>query len=185
MPKGLTAKQQAFIECYCNPMSKTFNNQLNSALAAGYARNTGLSACQNILDNHRVKQAMKAYKADLYSIQAITNEYIQQEHERLALLAELKGDLATATRNKELLGKTIAAYVEKHQIEAYPGRRPPDAVQDSKDRLKAFQDGQQGLSRPAQEPNTIEGHINSPSSTEGRQDKHKEDAPEGGAGECV
>ena len=110
--KKLTAKQKAFVECYCNPTSETFNNQRQSAAKAGYSKNTGITACQNILAKHSVKQAMVEYKADISSKQAITVEYIQSEHERLAALAESKGDLVTATRNKEDLGRTIGVYTE-------------------------------------------------------------------------
>ncbi len=53
-------------------------------------------------------------RAELSQITTVTVEGQQKEHARLARLAEEKGDLTTATRNQELIGKTIAAYADKN-----------------------------------------------------------------------
>lgn len=110
--KGLTAKQQTSLEYYLNPTSETFNNLLQSMIRAGYTEKYANHRGWEMLDKGYIQAYMKDYKAKLYNKQAINVEYMQSEHQRLAEKAESKGDLAVATRNKELLGKTIAAYTD-------------------------------------------------------------------------
>jgi len=78
------------------------------------------SYCQTIghklYSNIRVKAEIDKIIAETQRETGITVAYIQSEHQRLAALAEAKGDVGVATRNKELLGKTIGAYMEKQVI---------------------------------------------------------------------
>ncbi len=115
MSNKLTAKQESTVEYYCNPTSKTFNNLLQSMVKAGYTQKYADHHGWELVGKDHIKKAMVDYKASISVKQAITVEYIQQEHQRLAALAEANGDLATATRNKEGLGRTIAAYTDKYQ----------------------------------------------------------------------
>lgn len=109
----LTNKQQAFVNEYIKDW-----NASAAYLRAGYANSGGYKInALKLLYKDYVQQAIEAKKAELQEKTAITIAYIQAEHERLARLAEQKGDLATATRNKELAGKTVGAYVERVRAE--------------------------------------------------------------------
>ena len=108
----LNAKQKICIEFFYNPVSDTFNKRIESMLKSGYSKNYARGASHLLFDNELFIKGAEDYKARLNAKTAVSKEYIQNEHERLAKLAEAKGDLPTATRNKELLGKTIAVYTE-------------------------------------------------------------------------
>jgi phage terminase small subunit len=133
-----TVKQTGFIEAILRGLSG-----VKAAKAAGYKGNdTTLAAVayENLRKPH-IKAAILKRKAEIEVTTELTVEYIQREHERLARLAEEKLDLATATRNKELAGKTIAAYIDKKvTLNMDAGRRPPDrkAVESSEAKRKAI-----------------------------------------------
>lgn len=119
----LTAKQASFVEYFCNPNSESFNNLVQSMTRANYSENYANHRSRCLLDNVVVIAGMKDYKSRIAGEQAITVEYIQSEHQRLATLAESEGDISVATRNKELLGKTVAAYIDKTQTEQLPQQK--------------------------------------------------------------
>jgi len=65
-------------------------------------------------------------------ISQITLSGIVAGHEKLMQLALDKGDLPTATRNQELIGKTLGAYTDKLAVSADKGSIPPDdAIDDA------------------------------------------------------
>lgn len=113
MKRLLTAKQRCAMENYLNPASDTFNNLTQSMIEANYTPKYADHRGWEMVGKDHIKAFMVDYKAELHKNQAITIELQQQKHQRLALLAEAKGDLATATRNQELIGKTIGAYADR------------------------------------------------------------------------
>jgi len=110
----LTWKQQRFIDEY-------ITNNGNATLAARLAGYNGsdnylaVVGGQNLRKYH-IKAAIDEKKAELSKKSELTILSQQQAHARLARLAEEKGDLATATRNIELIGKTIGAYADVHEV---------------------------------------------------------------------
>jgi len=85
-------------------------------LAIGYKPSYAHSGLgMKIYEDIRLKAEIERLQAKTALKTDITIAHIQSEHERLAALAEAKGDLSTATRNLELLGKTIAAYKDTLQ----------------------------------------------------------------------
>lgn len=119
----LTSKHNSFIENFCNPASETFNNRIKSMIKAGYSINYARHRSRYLLENSLIGEAIRAYKDRMVEKQLITIELQQNKHARLAKLAEAKGDFATATRNEELIGRTIGAYVDRSQTEQLPGQK--------------------------------------------------------------
>ena len=122
--RPLTTKQKIYIEGILQGLSG-----VRACMKAGY------KGCESTLANVASQNYKKLYikaeiakrRAEIEAKTDINVLYIQKEHERLARLAEGKMDLATATRNKELLGKTLGAYIDKSLVvQVNTGRRPPD-----------------------------------------------------------
>jgi hypothetical protein len=100
---------------YCNPAESTYNHFSAAMAAAGYKKSY-IQRKGAIIKVSEDFQRIKEHTEKKFAAKTALNiEHIQNEHSRLQQLAELKGDLATATRNLEDLGKTIAAYEEKVQ----------------------------------------------------------------------
>ena len=122
--RPLTTKQKIFSEGILQGLSG-----VKAAMKAGYKGNENvlaMVASRNIRKD-KIKAEITSRRAEIEAQTDINVLYIQKEHERLARLAEGKMDLATATRNKELLGKTLGAYIDKSlTIQVQTGRRPPD-----------------------------------------------------------
>jgi phage terminase small subunit len=111
----LTGKQQAFIEHYLGDCKY---NATEAAARAGCKGNRATLQVVGVenLSKPIIKEAIAERMVEIREKTEITVAYIQAEHERLAKLAEAKGDYSTATRNKELLGKTIAAYTDNTNV---------------------------------------------------------------------
>ena len=73
-PRKLTAKQEAFVQAYCTPRTKTYNNATQSAIAAGYSERTAARNTPQIMNNNGVKQAINQLKADLAAENGFTRE---------------------------------------------------------------------------------------------------------------
>ena len=100
---------------YCNPASETFNRFNASMLKAGYKKSYITRFASILRNKPSFIEVKRRATQELQHKTALTIEFIQSEHQRLQSAAEDKGDLATATRNLENLGKTIAAYEDKVQ----------------------------------------------------------------------
>jgi len=111
MARELTNRQKRFIQEY-----RIDSNATQAAIRAGYEKKSARVSGHNCITNYNIKQAIAKERQVFAEKTGITVAYIQSEHQRLAALAEAKGDVGVATRNKELLGKTIGAYMEKQVI---------------------------------------------------------------------
>lgn len=133
--------QLSFVEHYCT--DAMFNGALAYKKAYPLCKIGHRQCAKNLLTKTYIVEAISKYKAQNKAEKEYNTLYIQEEHERLAELAEGKHDYATATRNKELLGKTFGAYIDRSlNINVDVGRRPPDAEaarQRSQDRIKAIE----------------------------------------------
>lgn len=116
-------------------------NKKQALLDMGYSPSYAVAGQGfKLYDNPLVKAAINKLQVNLQAKTAIDLKYIQEEHEHLKKLAIVKGDLATATRNMELLGKTIAAYTERTESMqvSFDGNRPTlDSVSDSRNRIRS------------------------------------------------
>jgi len=108
-------KYEAIAEFYLNPASECYNNFRKSMAKAGYSKSYIIAKAPTIRGSDVFKKACSRVIEDIRGSTALSIERIQREHMRLQTAAEEKGDLATATRNLEDLGKTIAAYEDKVQ----------------------------------------------------------------------
>ena len=109
--RKLTVKQEAFKEAMLKG-----ETPINAARFAGYAgnNNTLSQIAHKMVMNGKIIKAIKDRRIELQAETGITVKYLQDEHQRLRMKAEDKGDLANATRNLELMGRTIAAYADKN-----------------------------------------------------------------------
>ena len=58
--RPLTAKQAAFVQCYADPGSKTYNNAAQSMAAAGYSHLYANKNATHITASHGVKAGILA-----------------------------------------------------------------------------------------------------------------------------
>ena len=134
---AITTKQIHFARIYARSGMKS-----ESAEKAGYSANSARTQAARLLHNDAVcaeidKELNKIRRESLKEI-----EDLRIEHRRIAVLAELKGDLATATRNIEDIGKTYAAYTDNINQTAVSA---PDPLSDSEiKQLKAQAKALQG-----------------------------------------
>ena len=105
--KKFTDKQKMFIKEYIVDFNAT-----QAAIRSGYSKKTAYSQGDRLLKNVGVKQELARLKEEIREESQDHIAFIRQEHRRLALLAEQKGDLVNATRNLEGYGKTYAAYTD-------------------------------------------------------------------------
>jgi len=122
MKRPLTTKQSRFCEEYM-----VDNNATQAAIRAGYSARTAHHMVHRLLANVGIKAGIMKLRAKIRAKNEITIEYLRQEHERLKAKAEAKGDLATATRNMELVGKTIGGYSEVIEDKRDDVPKDPDA----------------------------------------------------------
>jgi hypothetical protein len=113
----LTAKQATFVELYTAIGSTTYNNAMQSALKAGYAETTAITACTMILDKTRVKEAIAEARVANKAGMIDSVQKIRDKHMQYMLEAELAGDKALARLNLQDLGRTYAAYTDKAVID--------------------------------------------------------------------
>lgn len=116
MPSRLTDERAKVIaQAYCNngfDKTKGLKAIKNSDGSQFYSDSYCQTLGHRIYNNIKIKAEIDKIIAQSQRDTGVTIALQQVEHQRLAKLAEDKGDLPTATRNIELLGKTIGAYTE-------------------------------------------------------------------------
>ena len=126
--RALTSRQKAFVASYAKD-----GNASTAYAAAGYIlpgkpvskrviqqRAYAVLHCQGVaraIDALRQAAIDRQEAARVFAV-----DYIVEEHRRLQLLAESKGDLAVATRNLELIGRTRGAYSDSVQVDVARAR---------------------------------------------------------------
>ena len=73
------------------------------------------SHAANMWRDVAIKEVIAEYRAKSEGEAVDKIEEIRLDHKRLQALGEKKGDLATATANAQLYGKTYAAYTDVHE----------------------------------------------------------------------
>jgi hypothetical protein len=135
----LTTKQKGYLEGILQGLSG-----VKACMAAGYKdlNNNLANMAHTNSRNQYIKIELVKRRAEIEIKTDVTVELQQKEHTRLAIKAEAADDLATATRNIELRGKTIGAYIDKSiNLNADLGRRPPDtkeAIERSRKRIESI-----------------------------------------------
>ena len=137
--RPLTTKQRGYLEGVLQGLSG-----VKACMKAGYKdKHNNLANMAHVNSrNQYIKAELDKRRAKLEIKTEVTVELQQKEHTRLAVLSESKGDLATATRNVELRGKTIGAYIDKSlSLNLAVGRRPLDAkeaIEHSRKRIESI-----------------------------------------------
>jgi phage terminase small subunit len=112
MPKvvGLTAKQERFVAEYLID-----GNATRAATAAGYSTHTAARLGSQLLASKSVKAALTAGRKRLAAKLELTAEKVLADIERIANKAERSKRYGDALKGKELLGKHLKLFTEKHE----------------------------------------------------------------------
>ena len=104
----LTPKENLFCEAFANPESRTYGNATKSAQAAGYSQphNAGWKL--------RRRSQIRARLGELYEVSAAALGRVMTDLEHERQLAVAKGDIASAVRASELMGKRLGAFLERN-----------------------------------------------------------------------
>lgn len=131
-----TVKQRAWVSFMLQGKNPT-----ESARLAEYKGDHKHAGWKNTTKPHLMTEIDRK-RAELSTKIGVTVAGQVVEHRRLATKAENKGDIATATRNLELVGKTIAAYADKNinigeQTVIIIAPKAPQLPQDGRKRVEA------------------------------------------------
>jgi len=129
-PNKVTPQQRAFAKEYYRT-----GNSLSAYKIAGYtwADKNGKplkylkQQCYRVSRLPAVQSELKRLEDRDTAGTRYTVEYVREEHVRLAALAEAQGDLSTATKNIEMIGKMCGAYANNLNISVNEQRVMSDA----------------------------------------------------------
>jgi hypothetical protein len=109
--EGLTPKEQMFIAEYLID-----GNGTRAALAAGYVASNARKSASEALKRPRVQAALKAAKAKLLNKLELSAAKVLEDIERISNKAERAREFSAALKGKELLGKHLALFTERHEL---------------------------------------------------------------------
>jgi hypothetical protein len=113
----LSPRELAWCESFGNPESETFGNATASAAAAGYVQPR--SAAFKLRRRSRIIAKLAEYhKAVTVAVGRVLTDL---EHERQLALA--KGDVSSAIRASELMGKSLGMFVDVVAADPGPAQR--------------------------------------------------------------
>jgi len=139
----LTLAHRAFVANITNKDSRLLYNNPVESYKAAYPRacqRTAQSNSGKLLHQTHIIAAIEQRMKRNERMKGVDSDYIKGEHLDLLAESKLKGDLVVATRNVELLGKTVGAYIDRTvETLAYVGQRPGDAIKTSEAKRKAFE----------------------------------------------
>ena len=107
---GLTAKQERFIAEYLIDQNATA-----AAIRAGYAEKNAKHTGSDLLKHPKVRAGIRAGQVRLAKKLELTAEKVLADIERIANKAERAKRYGDAIRGKELLGKHLKLFTEKHE----------------------------------------------------------------------
>lgn len=112
MPKveGLTAKQERFVAEYL-----VDSNASRAARAAGYSERTATRIGSELLTKPAVKAAITEARKRIAAKLELSAEKVLADIERIANKAERAKKFGDALKGKELLGKHLKLFTEKHE----------------------------------------------------------------------
>lgn len=112
--RPLNSRQEEFCKRLAEAEVSGDVNYTYIATLCGYSEKSACDQAIILKKNPRVVQRVSEIRSRLIREKAeqtaVTIALVRSEHTRLAAVAEAEGDLSTATRNIELLGRTIGAY---------------------------------------------------------------------------
>lgn len=116
MPRPLSNKQRIFVEEYLVDLNAT-----QAAIRAGYSERTAYSVGQRLLKNVEIQRAVAAAQAKRARRVEIKAEDVLRGVIEVTTQARDSGDLKTALKGYELLGKHLGIFAEKVKTEVSGG----------------------------------------------------------------
>lgn len=113
---ALTPRQSRFVAEYLKDLNAT-----QAAIRTGYSPKTAASQASSLLRNPKVRDAVDAGKKSRAKRLELSADAVLGDIVRLSEKAEETGELATALKGRELLGKHLALFTEKHQLAGADG----------------------------------------------------------------
>ena len=123
--QGLTPKQAAFIEAYCNNQSETFGNASKSYVKAGYkpSAQDRQNACRLVTKSY-MKQAITDYAAKNETRQAYTADIVRQRIDETWQMAKAKGDIPCMIQSARLQAQEQAMLTDKLRTSTDDAQKP-------------------------------------------------------------
>lgn len=109
-PSGLSAKMERFVAEYL-----VDGNGKRSAIAAGYSPRSAMRQASDMLQHPAVKKALTAGRRRIAKKLELSAEKVLGDIERIANAAEKAKKYGDALKGKELLGKHLKLFTEKHE----------------------------------------------------------------------
>ena len=113
---GLTPKEVVFVAEYVID-----GNGTRAAIAAGYSERSARKIATEALRRPRVQAALKAAKAKVMARLQLSADKVLGDIERIANKAEKAGEFNAALKGKELLGKHLKLFTERHELTGKDG----------------------------------------------------------------
>lgn len=115
MPKhdtasGMTAKQERFVAEYLID-----GNATRAAMASGYSERNAARIGSELLTKPHIRKALDEARARIAAKLELTAEKVLADIERISTKAESAGEFNAALKGKELLGKHLKLFTEKHE----------------------------------------------------------------------
>lgn len=107
---GITDKQERFIAEYL-----VDGNATRAAIAAGYSERTAARIGSELLARPHVRAAVTEGRKRIAAKLELTAEKVLTDLDRLAMKAEKAGKFSDAIRARELQGKHLKLFTEKHE----------------------------------------------------------------------
>jgi len=107
---GITDKQERFIAEYL-----VDGNATRAATVAGYSERTAARIGSELLTKSHVRAALDAARKRISAKLELTAEKVLTDLDRLAMKAEKAGKFSDAIRARELQGKHLKLFTEKHE----------------------------------------------------------------------
>jgi len=107
----LNVRQNRFVDHYL-----ASGNASEAGREAGYSSKTAEVQGRRLLQNATVRAEIARRRAEVAAKVGITAEYVLSELIRRAALAEAAGQHAAAIKATELVGKTLAMFIEKSEV---------------------------------------------------------------------
>lgn len=109
-PSGLSAKMERFVAEYL-----VDGNGKRSAIAAGYSPRSAMRQASDMLQHPAIKKALGAKRRAIAKKLDLSAEKVLGDIERIANAAEKAKKYSDALKGKELLGKHLKLFTEKHE----------------------------------------------------------------------
>jgi phage terminase small subunit len=114
-PGSLTAKEELFVLHFVAGDPGALGNGTRALIAAGYTSKTPAKYASDLLKKPHIKAAVEAERKRISKKLNLTAEKVLSDIERIANKAESAGKFGDAIKGKELLGKHLKLFTEKHE----------------------------------------------------------------------